>query len=65
MACITLIAPLAMATTQLASVIRYEDASTRQAPAVNRMSLHMSWVVATDRDGKRKLQICWEPSTQE
>ena len=62
MACITLMAPLAMATTQLASVIRYEDASTWQAPAVNRITLRMSWVVATDREGNRKLQICWEPS---
>ena len=49
MACITLIAPVAMATTQLARVIHYEGASTLHAVSrVERTLLRMSWVVATD-----------------
>ena len=63
MACITLTAPMAMATTQLARVIHYEDASTQQVESrVERTPLRMSWVVATDSDGKRKLQMQWTPS---
>lgn len=64
MACITLFAqPMAMATTQLARVIHYEDASTSQlASNVERKSLSMSWVVVTDNCGNRKLQIQWAPS---
>ena len=62
MACMTLIAPLAMATTQLESAIRYEDASTWQAPGTNRIPLRMSWVVATDGDGNRTLRMNWEES---
>jgi len=63
MACITLIAPVAMATTQFARVIHYEDASTLHVEnTVERTPLHMSWVVATDSDGNRKLQMQWTPS---
>lgn len=64
MACITLFAqPMAMATTQLARVIHYEDVSTcRLEHNVERKSLSMSWVVVTDNNGNRKLQIQWAPS---
>jgi len=62
MACMTLFAqPLAMATTQLARVVHYEDASTSQfeAKALDRNPLRMSWVVVTDRDGKPQLRMHW------
>lgn len=62
MACMTLIAPMAMATTQLARAIPYEEGSVWQEPRPERKPLRMSWVVAGDRDGKRKLQMQWEPS---
>ena len=48
MACMTLIAPMAMATTQLARVVRYEEASILENPRLERTPLRMSWVVATD-----------------
>ena len=59
MACMTLIAPMAMATTQLAHVVRCEDAPVSQETRVERTPLRMSWVVATDGNGKRTLRICW------
>jgi hypothetical protein len=64
MACITLFAqPLAMATTQLARAVHYEDVTPWQLERnVERKPLSMSWVVVTDRNGKRKLQIQWAPS---
>ena len=62
MASMILIKPMAMATTQLARVVRYEKASVLENPRVERTPLRMSWVVATDGDGKRKLQIEWRPS---
>ena len=64
MACITLFAqPMAMATTQLARATHYEVASTGQQGAnVESKSLRMSWVVVTDDNGNRKLQIQWAPS---
>jgi hypothetical protein len=62
MACITFIAPTTMATTQLARAIQYEEASVWQESTPERTPLRMSWVVASDRDGKRKLQMQWEPS---
>lgn len=64
MACITLFAqPLAMATTQLEQAIHHEDARSWQLnEIVERSSLRMSWVVATDNNGNRKLQMQWTPS---
>lgn len=64
MACITLFAqPMAMATTQLARAIRYQDVSACQLEGdVEHKSLSMSWVVVTDNNGNRKLQIQWAPS---
>jgi hypothetical protein len=64
MACIPLFAqPMAMATTQLARAIHYENVSACQLEGdVEHKSLSMSWVVVTDNNGKRKLQIQWTPS---
>jgi len=64
MACIILFAqPLAMATTQLARVVQYDNVSTSQLDnKVKRSSPSMSWVVVTDKHGNRKLQILWTPS---
>ena len=62
MACMTLIAPVAMATTQLARVVRYEEPLVSEETRVERAPLRMSWVVATDGDGKRKLHMQWEAS---
>ena len=63
MACMTLIArPLAMATTQLARVVRYEADSTSQFESkVDRSrALHMSWVVVTDGEGKSQQRVRWD-----
>ena len=62
MASMILNAPMAMATTQLTRVVRYQEASVSESPRVERTPLRMSWVVATDGDGKRKLEILWLPS---
>ena len=62
MACRTLFAqPMAMATTQLAHVTRYEAASTSQFEnRVDRSrALHMSWVVVIDGEGKSQLRVRW------
>ena len=61
MACITLfVRPLAMATTQLARVTQYEDASNSIVESkMERSPLHMSWVVVTDDDGKTRLRMRW------
>jgi len=63
MACIALSAPLAMATSELAHAIRYEAAWTGQFKSnVERTSLRMNWVVVTESNGSRRLQMQWEPS---
>ena len=64
MACMTLFAqPMAMATTQLARAIHCEKASACPMDGnVERKPLSMSWVVVTDGNGNRKLQIQWAPS---
>jgi hypothetical protein len=60
MACMTLFAqPLAMATTQLARVVRYENSSNLPESKTERSPLHMSWVVVTDGEGKSQLRVCW------
>ena len=62
MACMTIFAqPFAMATTQFARVVQYEDASTSQFDyKVERSPLRMSWVVVTDGDGKPQLRMRWD-----
>lgn len=64
MACITLFAqPLAMATTQLARAIHNQDVLTCPwEGSVNRSPVRMSWVVVTDGNGSRELQMQWVPS---
>jgi hypothetical protein len=64
MACITLFAqPVAMATTQLTRITRYEDTSTWQLRSVSECNpLRMSWAVVTDNSGNRKLQMRWATS---
>jgi hypothetical protein len=62
MTCMTLFArPLAMATTQLTRVIRYEDTSSWQVESkAKHKSLSMSWVVVTGENGKPQLRMRWE-----
>ena len=63
MTCITLFAPMAMATSELVRAIHFEDVSTGQFEGnVERTSLRMSWVVVTDSNGSRRLQMQWAPS---
>ena len=63
MACITLVAPLAMATTELARAAHYEVAGFRQFEInVAHTTLSASWVVVTDSAGRRKLRMRWTPS---
>ena len=63
MASISLTAPVAMATTQLARAIHIRDACTAEPEIkVERTPLRMSWVVATDGNGNRMLRMRWEPS---
>ena len=61
MACITFIAPLmAMATTQLAREIHYQDAPVWQPEGnLEHNSLRMSWVVVTDENGNQRLRMQW------
>lgn len=61
MACMTLFAPpMAMTTTPLARVVQYQDAPAWQLEAnVESKPLRMSWVVVTDKNGSRRLQIQW------
>jgi hypothetical protein len=61
MSCMTLFAqPMAMATTQLASAIHYEDATVSQVePKAEPKPLRMSWVVVTGENGKRQLRMHW------
>ena len=64
MSCMTLFAqPMAMATTELARVIHYEDAMQLEGN-LERNSLRMSWVVVTDGDGRPKLQMLWTSHAQ-
>ncbi|HLM80352.1 MAG TPA: hypothetical protein VK302_06940 [Terriglobales bacterium] len=56
---------MATPTTQLTRVIQYEDAASRQLQShTERTSPRMSWVVVTDKDGRRQLRIQWEPAVE-
>ncbi len=62
MACITLFAqPMAMATTQLARAIPQETVCRQWEAGAARSTLRMSWVVATDSKGSKRLRIEWVP----
>jgi len=71
MTCMIAIAEaMAMSTTQLTGAIQYrviqhEDAASRQLESnAERKSPHMSWVVVTDKNGRRQLRIQWEPAVE-
>ena len=61
MACIALLAPpVAMATTQLERVIRYDVSAPWQLKQNPRSkSLRRSWVVVTGKNGNPKLRMQW------
>ena len=56
---------IAMPTTQLKRVIQYEDAASRQLKShAGRKSPRMSWVVVTDKNGRRQLRIQWASAVE-
>jgi hypothetical protein len=61
MTCMTLFAqPLAMATTQLVSMVHHENTfSGHLKPNTEHRPVRMSWVVVTDESGKRQLRMHW------
>ena len=65
MTCMTVFAAsTAMATTQLArvsqpSVIENQAANSWQLEGCGERNPRMSWVVATEQDGRRQLRILW------
>ena len=66
MTCMTAFAEaMAMPTTQLTRVIQYECAASRQLESKAEIkSPRMSWVVVTDKNGRRQLKIQWEPAVE-
>ena len=64
MACMSLFAPsVAMATTQLSRVIRYEHSVPLQLEQkIEQQPLRMNWVVVTDKNGSRRLRMQWATS---
>ena len=66
MTCMTASAEaMAMPTTQLTRVIQYECAASRQLESKAEIkSPRMSWVVVTDKNGRRQLRIQWEPAVE-
>ena len=66
MTCMTAFAEaMAMPTTQLTRAIQYEDAASRQLENhAERKSPRMSWVVATDNNGRRQLRIQWASAVE-
>jgi hypothetical protein len=60
MACITMFAPKAMATTQVMRVIRCECADSQWNGSTDRTPLSMNWVVVSDGDGRRVLRAWCE-----
>jgi hypothetical protein len=66
MSCITaLLSPAAVATRQLAQAKCYEIAvSWPMEETVNRKCLSLSWVVVTDKSGKRRMEARWTGSGQ-
>jgi hypothetical protein len=60
MACMTLTAqPMAMATTQLARVIRYDVSAPWHERNTVGQPLRMNWVVVTGKNGSRMLRMQW------
>jgi len=52
---------MAMATTQLARAIPQETVCRQWEAGAARSTLRMSWVVATDSKGSKRLRIEWVP----
>lgn len=67
MACMTALAEtMTMPTTQLTRVVQHQaGASWKLEKNTERKPLRMRWVVVTDNDGKRQLQIRWELATKD
>lgn len=61
MSCMTLTAPeITMATTQFTRTARYESCwRVEEQFDPRHQSLRMNWVVVTDDNGNRRLQIDW------
>jgi hypothetical protein len=60
MACITFLAPTAMATSQFMPVILCQVPAPRQSERnLDRQPLRMNWVVVTGRNGNRALRMKW------
>jgi hypothetical protein len=60
MTCMTaFVESTAMATTQLARVIRHKGDDWWQLETNDARKPRMSWVVVIDKDGRRRLQIFW------
>ncbi len=60
MACIALLAPMAMATTQLNCEVSYEvSVPWPWEHQMERQPLRMNWVVVTGNNGSRMLNMQW------
>jgi hypothetical protein len=60
MACITFLAPTAMATSQFMPVILCEAPASRQSEHnLDRQPPRMKWVVVTGKNGNRALRMKW------
>jgi len=56
---------MAAPTTQLTRVIQCEDAASRQLESHSeRKSPRMSWVVVTDKNGRRQFRIQWASAVE-
>ena len=66
MACITVFAPWAMATTQLTRIVPFEEVFPVQPETnLDRSTLRMSWVAAVGPEGNRVLRMRWTSSVSD
>lgn len=67
MSCMTLIAPdITMTTTQFARDVCYESCMAVEELFVpQHQPLRMNWVVVTDENGNRRLQIDWHADRED
>ena len=67
MSCMTLLAPLAMTTSQLARTVCFENSSVEVTEKIVQRNrpLKMSWVVVTDKHGHRHLRMRWSKADAE
>lgn len=60
MSCMIIVMQPTMATTQLARTVCFADSSAEPTEQiVERPQLSMSWIVATDENGKPQLRMRW------